>query len=73
MENVEDGRPLGEMLMCLPARGADAVKNSCCSRAWSTGVSVHVWGMYFTLGGNGSYRKDILMILNAPSPADCLG
>ena len=29
MENVEEGRPLGEMLMWAPVRGAEAVKKTC--------------------------------------------
>lgn len=31
---VEEGRPLGEMLTCLPVKGAEAVKNTCCWSAY---------------------------------------
>ena len=34
MENVEEGRPLGEMLMWAPVRGAEAVKKICWASAW---------------------------------------
>lgn len=35
MENVDEGRPLGEMFTCLPVRGAEAVKKTCWSSAWA--------------------------------------
>lgn len=34
MEKVEEGRPLGEMLMWAPVRGAEAVKKTCWDSAW---------------------------------------
>ena len=34
IENVDEGSPLGEMLTCLPVRGAEAVKKTCWSSAW---------------------------------------
>ena len=34
MVNVDDGKPFGETLMCLPADGAEAVKKTCCSSAY---------------------------------------
>lgn len=37
--NVLEGRPLGEMLICLPVKGAEAVKKRGCSRAQSLRVS----------------------------------
>ena len=33
MEKVEEGSPLGEMLMWEPVRGAEAVKKICWERA----------------------------------------
>lgn len=35
------GSPLGEMLMWVPVRGAEAVKKICWDRAWGVWVS---WG-----------------------------
>ena len=35
MLNDDDGRPLGDRLMCLPRSGADATKNTCCFIAHS--------------------------------------
>ena len=34
MVNVDEGKPLGEKLMCLPVEGAEAVKKTCCSSAY---------------------------------------
>ena len=34
MVNVDEGKPLGETLMCLPAEGGEAVKKTCCSSAY---------------------------------------
>lgn len=31
--NVEEGRPLGEMLTCFPLKGAEAVKKTGCFNA----------------------------------------
>lgn len=35
MLNDDDGRPLGDRLMCFPRSGADATKNTCCFIAHS--------------------------------------
>ena len=54
MEKVEEGRPLGEMLMWAPVRGAEAVKKTCWDRAWGFMlVEVGNYGVLRVGGGDG--------------------
>lgn len=50
MEKVEEGRPLGEMLIWRPVRGAEAVKKICWERACGGGRLV-------CLGGYGVFKE----------------
>jgi hypothetical protein len=48
IEKVDVGRPFGEMFMCLPVSGAEAVKKTCWARAWYLNQLNELW---FVLDG----------------------
>jgi len=63
IENEAEGTPLGDRFMCLPARGAEATKNTDCFRTQSRRSSAMVsknatMATYF--GGNNSLQDMIV-------------
>lgn len=56
MVRVAEGRPFGEQLICLPVKGAEAMKNKDCRRAHSW-WSFEIWSQNLTIAAVSVRKK----------------